>query len=236
MKTIEQIQKTLQAFSNKYGVETQGVDQGSAQWMAIKLGVLSASNASKIVAKKGTATRDTYMAELVAQVATGIFPEINAKALDWGNDHENAARSTYQFATGDKLVEVPFVFADETFRYGASPDFLVPEKKRGAEIKCPWNSANYVLFLVSEKLKSEWDWQAQFQMFCTGAEVWDFVQFDPRMKKNPIKIHTLKRDEKKQKTLADAVPQFIADMDKMLEACGFEFGEHWARLAKSKAA
>lgn len=230
MKSLDEITGTLSKFTKAYGLDAAAAQQGSEAWHILKLGVLSASNASKIVAKVGSGTRDTYMAELVAQVATGISPEINSKHMDWGNDHEDAARSSYEFATGLALKEVPFVFKDDQFREGCSPDFLVPEKAKGGEIKCPWNSAHFVQFVAQEKIKPEWQWQCQFQMRVTEAEVWDFAQYDPRMKKSPLKVVTVERDESKQKTLEDAVPQFISDMDKMLKACGFTFGEHWQRL------
>lgn len=230
MKTLKQINELLEAFESKHLIPVKDIQQGSEMWMHTKMGVLSASNANKIVAKKGSATRDTYMAELVAQVATGVFPEINSKHMEWGKDNEAGARSSYELFTGYTPKEISFVFKDETFRVGCSPDFIIEKADKGAEIKCPWNSANYILFLTSEKLKSEWEWQAQFQMYVLDSDTWDFVQYDPRMKKNQMKIHTIERNEEKQKTLEDAIPQFISDMDKMLDKAGFQFGDQWARL------
>ena len=54
MKSLANINKTLKAFEKKYGVDVTDTRQGSESWFTLKLGVLSASNASKIVAKKGT--------------------------------------------------------------------------------------------------------------------------------------------------------------------------------------
>lgn len=235
MKTSAEIKATLDAFAAKYGVATHDAQQGSDMWFRMKLGVLSASNASKVVAKKDSETRATYMAELVAQVATGMVEEINSKYLDWGNEHEDAARASYEFSSGHNLTKVPFVYLDDTFRVGCSPDALIFEENKGLEIKCPFNTVHYVKFLTESKLKPEYSWQNQFQMFVTGAQVWDAVQFDPRMKKSPIHVVTVERDEAMQKTLTDAIPQFIADMDKMLAKAGFEFGEQWFRLAEQMA-
>lgn len=235
MKSLEEINSLLTKFKGQYGIDALNAQQGSAEWFQVKLGVPSASNAHKIVAKVGTATRETYMSELVAQVATGIMPELNGlSALEWGKDNEDGARSSYEFATGDTAIEVPFVFKDDTFRVGMSPDFLIEGKPKSAEIKCPFNSANYVQFLCMDKIKSEWDWQCNYQMWTLESDELDFCQFDPRMKKNPIKIMTVEKDLKKQKTLDDAVPQFIADLDKMLAKAGFVWGEQWERIKKEK--
>jgi putative phage-type endonuclease len=181
--TLAEINKTLDAWGAKYGITPpRDAQQGSAAWFQLKLGVVSASNASKVVAKKDSETRLTYIAELVAQVCTGIIEEINSKYLDWGNQHEDAARSHYEFETGYELTQVPFIFKDESYRVGCSPDSLILELGKGNEIKCPYNTVHYIKFLAEQKLKSEYVWQNQFQMWVTGAESWDAVQYDPRMK------------------------------------------------------
>lgn len=233
MKSLTDVNLMLDVFNQRYGLDVSNAAQGSAAWFTLKLGVLSASNAHKIVAKKDSETRATYMAELVSQVGTGIMEEINSKHLDWGNEHEDAARSRYEFITGNSVTELPFVFKDKTFRAGCSPDGFVSATK-GVEIKCLSNSANYVKFLTDDKMKSEWQWQAQFTLWVTDANEWDFVQYDPRMKKNALKVLPTMRDLEKMKTFDDAVPQFIADMDKMLERAGFSFGEQWTRIMPVK--
>jgi Enterobacteriaceae phage exonuclease len=233
MKTLSQINSLLEAFEKQYNIPATTAMQGTSDWLQLKLGVISASNASKLVAKKDSETRNTYMCELVAQVCTGTIEELNFKQLEWGKFHEDAARSTYEFATDNHMSQVCFVFKDETFRSGSSPDGIINSQK-GAEIKCPWDSTNYIKFFVSDRIKTEWSWQNQFNMWITGATEWDFVQYDPRMKKSPIKILTIERDEKAQATLEDAVPQFISDMDKMLDQIGIKFGDQWMRIGATK--
>jgi hypothetical protein len=229
MKTIAEINGLLHGFEGKFGYSIGAAQQGSEAWFISKLGVLSASEASCIVAKVDSATRDTYMCKLIAQICTGYHHDFGGKALDWGREHEDAMLAYYEFQTGLKLTKVPFIFKDDSYREGCSPDALVTDKK-GCEIKCPFDSANYVKFLLDGSAKPEWRWQNQFTMRVTGAEQWDFGFFDPRMKKSPMKIMTIDRDEKMQKTLEDAVPQFISDMDAALKTIGIEFGEQWTRL------
>lgn len=234
MKTVEQIFDNLKTFGDKYGLQVADAQQKSEAWYNVKLGVISASKASEAVAKLDSAKRATYMAELCAQVATGIMEEINSKYLDWGNQHEDAARSTYEFINGVTVKNVPFVFKDTSFRVGCSPDGIVSDSK-GVEIKCPFNSVHFIQFMTDEKIKGDYVWQTQFTLWVMDADEWDFVQYDPRMKKNPIHTLTVKRDAEKMKVFDDMIPRFIEDMDKMLAKAGFTFGEHWTRIADVKS-
>lgn len=227
MKTLVEINKTLEAFEKKFGMPVVGAQQKSETWFKLKLGVISASNAAKVVAKLDSDTRATYMASLIGQVCTGIMEEINSKHMDWGNQHEDAARSCYEFSSGLTVTELPFVFKDDNFREGCSPDGFVTLNK-GAEIKCPYNTENYIKFLTDDKIKSDYQWQAQFTMRVLDAGEWDFVQYDPRMRKEQIKVLTIARDEEKQKKLNDLVPAFISDMDAMLKKIGIPFGSQWS--------
>jgi len=233
MKSLTEIKATLSAFENKFGLSLASSSQGSDAWFTAKLGVISASNASKAVAGADTDGRLTYMADLVAQIGTGLIEEISSKHLDWGNANEDGARAGYEFTTGQTVTQLPFVFKDETFRIGCSPDGFVSDTK-GCEIKCPSNSANYVKFLTEKKLKPEYDWQIQFQMWVTGAKSWDVVQFDPRMLSKPLHFLEVKRDEKKIEKFETLIPAFIKDMDVMLETAGLRFGDQWKRLAPAK--
>ena len=226
MKSLSQINDLLGAFEKKFGISAIGADQQSEAWFTMKLGVLSASNASKIVAKKDSETRLTYMCDLIAQICTGIHAEISGPALQWGKDNEDVARAFYEFQSGHTVTQVPFVFKDDSFREGASPDGLI-ESRMGVEIKCPFNSGNYVKFLLEDSVKSEWQWQYQYLMRVLDTKEWEFTQFDPRMKIKPRHILRVEWDDKKQTAFDDAVPQFIFDMDKALAKIGIEFGFQW---------
>lgn len=232
MKSLASIYQNLEQFEKTFGLPVSQSLQGSEAWFKLKLGVISASNASKAVAKKDSETRNTYMCELVAQVCTGIMEEINSKYIDWGHQNEDAARSCYEFMTGQSITQVPFVFKDGTFREGCSPDGLVGLK--GLEIKCPFNSVHHVKFVTDDKIKPEYVWQYQYTLRVMGADEWDFSSYDPRMKKTPIKILTVAKDEEKQKIMDDLIPAFIEDMDKMLAKVGISYGEQWTRIAVDK--
>lgn len=229
MKNFNDIIEGHRRFADRFGFNVGFAQQGSPEWFKIKLGVISASNASRAVAKKDSETRATYMAELIAQVCTGQMEEINSKYLDWGHQHEDAARSAYEFIKGASVAEVPFVFKDDSFRAGCSPDGIIHDidGDRGVEIKCPFNAANFIKFATDEKIKPEYVWQYQFTIWVMDAEKWDFVQYHPLMRKTPIKIMTVSRDDEKMKVFDDLIPAFIYDMDSQLKKLGVEFGEQW---------
>lgn len=227
MKTRVQIMKELTDMTGLFGFNPAEIKQGSLEWMTLKLGVISASNADCILAKNDSMMRRTYMCELVAQVCTGEFPEINAKSLAWGKDNEVGARSAYEFATGDEVEEVVFVFKDKHRRAGCSPDGLIKGKPKGLELKCPFASKTYIDFVTAGKIKSEYIKQCQFSMWVTDSEFWDFANYDPRMKRKMIHNIEVKRDDEMMKLFDDLVPSFAEDMDVMLKDLGVEFGEQW---------
>lgn len=232
MKTLSEINEIHAEFAKRFGLEDRkDASQGSAAWFELKLGVISASCAEDAIAGKTTAKRATYMADLVAQICTGQFEEINSKYLDWGNQHEDAARALYEFENDTIVTELPFVFKDTSFRVGCSPDGFVSATK-GMEIKCPYNPSNYVQFLTADKIKPEYKHQAQFTMWVLGASEWDMVQYHPLMAKHKTKTLTLARDEESMKVFDDLIPAFIHDMDVMLKSIGFEFGDQWKRIAE----
>lgn len=229
MKNLESISNTYSKFYNDFGIKIADAQQGSTMWQTLKLGVISASNISKALAKPGSETRNTYMAELVAQVATGVFEEINSKYLEWGTFHEDSARAYYEFFTGNAVDQIPFVFKDDSFRVGCSPDGLIGDKK-GVEIKCPYNATHFIKFLVDDKIKPEYVWQYQFTLWVMECDEWDFVQYHPHMKANQMKVLTVYRDEKMIKKIDELLPNFINEMDVMLNKAGFKFGDQWMRL------
>lgn len=202
------------------------IDQGSDAWQRLKLGVISASNISKVLAKKGTETRNGYMMELIGQIATREFDEINSKALEWGKTNEVAARAAYEFESGESTEQVGFIYNLDK-RVGCSPDALIKGKNKGMEIKCPMTAKVHADFLANDKVKPEYVYQVQFSMFVTGYETWDFCSFHSRFKTNMIKIRTFERDEALMERFANELGEFINEMDAALKKIGLVYGEQW---------
>ncbi|MBU5568401.1 YqaJ viral recombinase family protein, partial [Escherichia sp. S69_ASV_4] len=67
--------------------------------------------------------RDSFHT-LLAEVCTGVAPEVNAKALAWGKQYENDARTLFEFTSGVNVTESPIIYRDENMRTACSPDGL----------------------------------------------------------------------------------------------------------------
>lgn len=220
-----------------FSFDPLSVEQGSKEWLIMRLGVISASNADKVVAKRDSEGRKTYMASLISQICTCTLPESGTfKQTEHGHEYEPKARDALSVALGFvDIHELPFMYADSSMRYGISPDGVFDNTV--CEIKAPYNGENFFKFACFNGNKSSWRWQAQFQIFSSQAERHIFAQYDPRavLCQNLHYIET-ERDEKDQATLKDAIPQFIHDMDSALRSLGVEFGEHWKYIKTMKEA
>lgn len=222
----------LDTYASTLGFDPRGVEQQSYEWHKMRLGVITGSMVSKVLMGKDTQGRQTYMAQLAAEVATGEPKEFGSfKQTEWGNENEPKAIETYQFITGSAVSRVPFLYAIDNMRCGASPDGVTDD--RGVEIKCPYTSEMHLMALTNGFMKKDYQWQVQFSMWVSGLNRWDFCSFDPRMKRNNLHIIECEASEKHQATLSDAIPQFIHEMNQMLEAAGFQWGEQWQDMEQA---
>ena len=76
----------------------RAVEQGDDAWHKLRLGVITASEVHNVIAKprsgkKWSDMKMSYFHTLLAEVCTGVAPEVNAKALAWGKQYENDART-----------------------------------------------------------------------------------------------------------------------------------------------
>ena len=215
--------------SETLGFDLSKVEQGSTEWHISRAGVITASKAYLLLMGNKTLGRWSYIDELVASIATGkIAEEIKAKALQWGKDHEEAARDAYSSNTFETIEEVAFIYKDNSMRAGCSPDGLIAGMSKGLELKCPHSSAVWASFAGRNFIKKEEVAQVQFSMWVTGYEVWGFAKFDPR-NTGCKKLHFIEipRDEEYIKKLEEGYHSLVADMDESLKNLGLEFGSHW---------
>lgn len=231
MSIYDNAMKRLESLTGRFGFNPCDIKQGDPEWHVLRAGVLSASNADKIVAKVGSAGRETYMASLISQICTCTLPdEMPFKQLEHGKMYEPIARDALGAAMGFiEIKELPFVYMDDDLRVGISPDGL--HENTVFEIKAPWNGENFFKFACFDSNKSSWRWQANFQIYATKAERHIFAQYEPRaVLCNNLHYIETEVSEADQKTLADAIPQFIFELDKALARMGVEFGDHWIHL------
>jgi len=159
------------------------VEQGSPEWLKLRLGKLTASRMADVLATTKTgqsASRKNYMAQLVAERLTGQVGEsFTNSAMAWGTDNEPIARAEYEMMHDVMVDQVDFVDHPSIAMCGASPDGLIGDNGL-IEIKCP-NTATHIDYILSGKPPTKYLPQMALQMLCTGREWCDFVSFDPRM-------------------------------------------------------
>lgn len=225
----------LQGLELVFGFNPSEVQQGSHEWRVLRLGCLSASNADKIVAKRDSEGRQSYMASLIDQIIScEVDDSPSFKQTEFGKLYEPAARDALCVALDFvEIKELPFMYMDESIRVGVSPDGLFDDTI--VELKVPYDGSNFAKFAAFDGMKKSWRWQCQFQLWATGASRHIMAQYNPRIKlcDNLYYSETLQSDDD-FKTLSDAVPQFIADMDKALDGLGVTFGQHWKYLKDNR--
>lgn len=275
MHTPEQMRERLSALTlARMGFDGAAVAQGTDQWHAMRLGVITASRAKELIqpstrapfpddvqintiqrgvntvqfgGKSFTGTkaecidfvrdllppipsegRRMYAAELVGEILCGFHDSGSFKQTEWGKMNEAEARQIFGFHVGVPIHEVPFVYGDDSMRYGCSPDGIVDEHS-GAEIKCPFTPKIHAAFLMYEDIKEEYIEQCQFSMFVTGRPFWHFCSYHPKAITHSFHSVIVERDEAKMRTFADAVGQMNHDVDMALGRLGLTWGDHWRR-------
>ncbi len=220
---------------SKTGIDLTKVEQGSEEWMSIRLGVVTASEAWKVISKprsgtKWSDTKKTYLNTLIGEVCTGVYKEVSARTLEWGKNYELEARMTFEFYTGLTAKEVPIIFKDEQLRIACSPDGICSDGS-GLELKCPNNTDVFIDLALNgiDAMKKEYVAQVQYSMWVTGKDIWHFANFDPRMPAGKeIAYFLVERDEKMMKEFDELVPEFIEVMDQGLNKLGIKFGNQWS--------
>jgi len=205
------------------------VEQGSEEWLRLRLGLVSASRFKDIMTNPRSktelfsATAKSYMLELIAEILTGEQKEISGRPLDWGKDHEKSAQIEYAFEQGVTVNEIGICLTDDK-QIGASPDGFIGDIG-GLEIKCPYNSANHIATVVANEMPKEHMAQIQGNMLVNGRQWWDFVSYDPRIDgKGRIFITRINRDDEYIEKLQIKLTAFIAEMKHILKK---SFGIEW---------
>jgi hypothetical protein len=147
----------------------------------------------------------TYVKEKVAEELTGIMQDSGTfEATEWGNEKEIMAVAEFEIRKGYKVQKAGFIpFTDHA---GGSPDGLINDDTV-LEIKCPFNSANQVEYLLTateEEIREnhpDYWWQMQANMLFTKRQKCYFVTYDPRMpehlKINMVVVHANADDQQR---------------------------------------
>jgi len=152
-------------------------EQRSPQWLALRRGVISASNADRLATP---AKMREYAIELAAERLVRELPaNVVTAAMQWGIDHEEAARIRYAFEMNNDVFGIGFAFHDDyEWWAGCSPDGLIRDSGL-VEIKCP-SSKKHLEYLTNGVVPPIYVPQLDFQLWVTGRDWCDFVSYDPR--------------------------------------------------------
>lgn len=191
--------------------------QGSDEWFAARLGMVTASNFSKVLAKGQGKTRKAYMLKLAAERLTGLPQESYSNSnMDWGTETEPLARAHYEAITGVTTEQVGFIIRNEDI--GCSPDDLVGTDGM-AQYKCPLTTT-HIEYLMSGKFPTTYEAQVQGELWVAEREWSDFCSYDPRMRSNKMFKIRVYRDEEYIDTLNYEVDKFVKELKILVETIG----------------
>lgn len=194
---------------------TLDCEQGTDEWLTARLGIVTGTGFENIVTAGGkkSGSQIKYMAELIEESILGL-PEKSFKSADMerGNELEPLARMAYEFETGYSVQQVGGVYLDENREVMVSPDGLIPELRKGLEIKCP-KMSTHIQYILEGGLPSKYVIQVQANLWVTGYNTWDFVSYCPEYQKQTLFIYTAERNQKLMKAFDEHIPNFIKSLN-----------------------
>lgn len=202
------------------------IEQGSPEWYALRLGLLTASEMKFIItpAKLEYAKNEkekTHLYELAAQrVNSYVEPQFQSYDMMRGKEEEILARKLYaeKFAP---IQEVGFVTNDDftfelngekkQFMLGCSPDGLVGDDG-GIQIKSRVQKYQFET-IVGEGIPVEYIIQVQTELLVTQRQWWDFCSYSNGMN---MMVRRCYPDPKIQAALKGCAETFHARLESMM--------------------
>lgn len=204
-------------------MKIHNVEQGSGEWLTLRLGIPTASMFHKILTPKKlefSAQARGYAFRLVAEK---LLNE-SLDSLDYidhvqrGKDLEPQAIRMYEFAEEIRTAPVGFITTDDG-RVGATPDRLIVGKPAALEVKCP-APHTHLEYLV-DGFGPDYVIQAQGQAYVGEFDYVDRYSFHPAL---PPALNKTYRDEAIIGKLRAALDQFFDVRDEIeakVRASGF---------------
>lgn len=182
------------------------VEQGSIEWLQLRLGRPTASEAHKIVTPLGKRSKQSkaYAHRLVAErfLKRPLQAELDyIDSIASGKQLEPEAVDFYEFSRGMETFKAGFFTTDDT-RVGASPDRLVGANGL-LECKCPLPQTH--LGYLLDGPETDYRVQMQCQLYVTEREFVDFMSYSREL---PPVILRYERDEPFIKLLHEALYEF----------------------------
>jgi len=203
-------------------MQIHNVEQGSQEWLQLKLGVASASNFDKIITTKGDESKqlNEYAFQLAYEKLL-IAPAFQYKndAMLRGNELESQAIDEYKMQELTDVDSCGIIISD-CGNFGYSPDGLIGEDGL-IEAKCPIEKTYAKYLLNKDELKNDYWQQVQGGLFVSERKWIDLIAFQPNYKKKKLIAVRIERDEEylsKLKILLDRVIILRNEYLKQLES------------------
>jgi len=174
-------------------MKIHNVEQGTPEWLALRLSIPTASMFGKIITPTGklSTSASGYMMQLAGEWVAGAPEESFTNAdMQRGTEQEAEARNYYQFFADVEVVQVGFITSDDGL-IGCSPDGLVGDSG-GLEIKCP-KMNGHTETLLKQSHPTKYIPQIQGCMMLTDREWWDFVSYHQKIE--PLIVRVTRDDE-----------------------------------------
>jgi hypothetical protein len=192
------------------------IDQGSEEWLKLRLGVATASNFDKIITTTGKESES--LKKYALQLATELMletpePSFKNDVMARGNELESLARETYQEQTFN-VVEQITMFKSDCGNFGYSPDGIIGDDGLN-EIKCPIATTHFK-YLLDNKMPTDYWQQVQGGLWVSQRKWIDFVSFNSYFKDKKLFIVRVERDEEYIAKLAELANKVILLRDEYL--------------------
>lgn len=191
-------------------LETFTCEQGSEEWLRLRMDVPTASMFGSVMAKGKGKARRTYMHKIAGQIITGQLVEsFETKTTKRGHEMEIKALNLYRFQQEVEVDPIGFMLNGKK---GASPDGGVGSDGL-VEVK---SKAPHILIdvLLSGEMPDEHKPQVQGQLLVAEREWCDFIAYYDRM---PMLIKRIYRDDAYCRELNSAINVFNYELKELVE-------------------
>lgn len=198
------------------------VEQGSADWLQAKCGVLSSSRIAGAIAKfksekkaaEEMACRRNLKFELISERLTGnVLDHYVSVWMKEGKENEPLARAAYEDEMGVMCDLVGFVYHPRLKWAGCSPDSLTGSDGM-QEYKCP-KVTTHLAWIKGGVIPEEYVPQMRWQLACCPERKWnDFCSYCPSLPKDcQTFIVRMLRNDKKIAAMEAEAEVFLTEVE-----------------------
>lgn len=193
-------------------LEIINCEQNTPEWLDARRGIITASAMGDLMAKGQGKTRQTYMAKLISERATGLCADNYVGAdMERGKENEPYARARYEQVTGNPVEIVGFCRNHQDIgTVGYSPDGFVGEDGL-VEFKDRARHVQVKHLLDIEPIPLKDMYQVQTGLWVTGRKWCDYVCYNEYL---PPRIRRITPDKDMISAMRDQSRIFNYEVEK----------------------